>query len=107
MHQKGGKYFLSIYKQGHPQLKVQKSTKKLVVMGKYPPEQSKINIVFFSHKKKAYLTLENRFRDMIAAGKGTLEWERKVPEEKIQENISLNSILLKIQELFALKKRLF
>ena len=26
---------------------------------------------------------------MIAAGKGTLEWERKVPEEKIQENISL------------------
>jgi len=25
------------------------------------------------------------YRDMIAAGKGTLEWERKVPEEKIQD----------------------
>ena len=45
---------------------------------------SKVGQAGFNKTFKAWLDTQT-FREMIAEGKGKLEWERKVPDEKIKD----------------------
>ena len=44
----------------------------------------KVGPAGFNKTFKAWLN-STKYREMIAEGKGKLEWERKVPEEKIKD----------------------